>query len=171
MILETDRLQLINLSLEQLEFIPNKIAELEKDLDCTEIKDLLDAPILKAIGIKVKILRKISLHDHPWLTYWLVLDKNSKTALGFFGFKGYPDENGETEVGYGVSPNYRRQGIAGESLSVLTKWAFSKKECCSITASEVLNTNLGSQKVLRKCGFKQISENNETCNWILNKKI
>ena len=165
--LETDRLLLVSLSLEQLKLIPNYIDKLEHELKCKEINLLLSCTPLKAFNLKVEKMQNIEPSLHPWFTYWLITHKTSNFALGFAGFKGIPNEKGEVEIGYSVSPNFRKRGIASKVVTILKSWAFSNTECQAITATNVLNTNIASQKVLEKCGFKLISKNESTSNWKL----
>ena len=115
--------------------------------------DALTGDTLAAIGKKVEKMELARPADHPWYTYWLIVDKVAGTGVGFVGFKGPPDADGLVEVGYGVSPNCRGRGFMTEALRLLVRWAASFPTCSGITALQVFNENLGSQRVLTNCGF------------------
>jgi RimJ/RimL family protein N-acetyltransferase len=90
---------------------------------------------------------------HGWLTWYAVLrDPVRPVLVGSVGFKGRPDAAGMVEIGYSVVPEFERRGVATEMVRGLIDWAFGFPEVACIEAETDL-ANLGSRRVLDKCGF------------------
>ncbi len=92
--------------------------------------------------------------NHPeqweWYAIWMIELKNG-THIGELCFKGL-SEDGSAEIGYGIAENYQNCGYATEAVSALVNWALKQPSVSSVTA-ETEETNIASQKVLRKAGF------------------
>ncbi len=86
---------------------------------------------------------------------WLIMHTTERMVFGSAGFKGKPDENGEIEIGYGISPSYRRQGYTFKSAQALVQWAFSHPEVKRVNA-ECLPDNVGSARILEKLGMTRL---------------
>ncbi|GII56288.1 30S ribosomal protein S5 alanine N-acetyltransferase [Planotetraspora thailandica] len=71
--------------------------------------------------------------------------------VGGINLHGTDWETGITEVGYGVSPKFRGQGIAPEAVRAVTRWGFS----LGLHRVEIRTTpeNEASQRVAAKAGF------------------
>lgn len=91
---------------------------------------------------------------HPkqweWYAIWQI-DLKDGTHIGDLCFKGIGD-NASTEIGYGISDGFRRQGFATEAVNALVNWALSQP-CIQCVEAEAEENNIGSQRVLEKCGF------------------
>ncbi|MBL4937764.1 GNAT family N-acetyltransferase [Clostridium sp. YIM B02515] len=162
-VLESKRLLLKPLSFNELLHIyNNEIDNVETHIELEAIFDFVKLAILK----KLEKMKNISEDIHEWYTYWLIIDKDNEKGIGFIGFKGLPDENGYSEVGYSISPNYRKQRLMTEALEILVKWAYGF-QCCKGISAKVLKTNLGSNKVLSNCNFKVESSTDQEDNYIL----
>ncbi len=92
---------------------------------------------------------------------WYVLLKHTQELPKLVcsaGFHGPPSAEGSVEIGYSVLEAYQRQGIASESVTALTEWAFNHAEMhaqvntVTITTLD-LPTFMPSRKVALKCGF------------------
>jgi RimJ/RimL family protein N-acetyltransferase len=66
-----------------------------------------------------------------------------------------PPENGEIDIGYGISPSKQNRGIAGRAIGDVVAWAQSAEGVRAITA-ETAAENLPSQRVLRRNGFSEV---------------
>ena len=79
----------------------------------------------------------------------VVFDKQSNEPMGVTGFT-YELE--QAELGYLFLPAYYNQGFASESLRAVIEWAWQQ---CGITQFKAVVTkgNIGSEKVLQKCGL------------------
>ena len=106
--LESERLILKPLSFDELMHINNnQMNNVEISIELDAISD----SIRSAISKKLEKIRNVNINLHEWYTYWLIIDKNNKKGIGFIGFKGIPDINGYSEVGYNISPNYRKKDL------------------------------------------------------------
>ncbi len=91
---------------------------------------------------------------------YLIILKEENVVAGVAGYKSAPDERGETEIGYTVLEQYRRQGIATEAVTALVQNAFSHRNINSVTA-ETLPVLAASIGVLKNCGFVFDGEGSE----------
>lgn len=91
-------------------------------------------------------------NQREWYAVWNIeLNDESKTVVGNLSFKGI-DENGITEIGYGMNGEYEGRGIMSEAVSAVVRWAASQKEIKQIEA-ETEESNTASKRVLEKAGF------------------
>jgi ribosomal-protein-alanine N-acetyltransferase len=97
---------------------------------------------------------------------WLIMHTQERIVFGSAGFKGKPDEDGEIEIGYGISPNYRRQGYTFEAASALRDWAFAHPEVQRLNA-ECLPDNAGSARILQKLGMTNLGVRGGYIRWKL----
>ncbi|AQS11102.1 hypothetical protein CLOBY_32560 [Clostridium saccharobutylicum] len=153
-ILETERLYLKPLSFKELLYISND------NINKFEAEGIFDS-VRSAILKKLEKMKNINEENHRWYTYWLIINKGNKKAIGFIGFKGLPDKNGYTEVGYSISCNCRSKGFMTESLKILINWAGEPKACKGVIA-RVTNSNISSKKVLSNCNFRYVSKVQDT---------
>jgi RimJ/RimL family protein N-acetyltransferase len=96
---------------------------------------------------------------YQWYTNWQVILKITNTIIGSIGFGGYPNDYGETSVGYMTDQQHWSQGYATEAVNTLAKWGFSFDILKAITADTPAQ-NLASQRVLAKADFKQTHTQN-----------
>lgn len=166
-VIESDRLFLKPLSFEELSCInENELTKIQTSIE----EEALSNETKIAISKKLDKMQNVSEIVHEWFTYWLIISKDNYKGIGFIGFKGIPNEEGYTEVGYSISSNYREKGLMTEALTLLINWASKFPFCKGITADNVLKTNIGSSKVLNKCNFRLISYSDEYYNYMLHLK-
>lgn len=111
----------------------------------------------KAIEKKILKINKLPDSDINYLTYYLIIEKFSNKGIGLIGFKGL-DEEKTAEIGYGITRQYEGQGLTSAALKTLLKWVKTQGQCQRVTATRVLKSNYGSQKVLEKNGFRKSKE-------------
>jgi ribosomal-protein-alanine N-acetyltransferase len=156
--IQTSRLKLIPLTLDQLEIGLSSIRELSASVKIPVVESLFDGIVHRAVKMKIEKMQTVNAELHPWFTYWLIVINEDNTGAGMVGFKGTPNARGEVEIGYGIDPFYQRSGFMSEAVRALVEWAFSHPECRGITAPAVNLDNFASQKVLLKNGFVEISQ-------------
>ena len=88
--------------------------------------------------------------DWGWYAMWLIVRKDG-ACIGNLSFKGTPVD-GEVEIGYGITEEYRGFGYATEALETILEWAFDQPGVSKI-AAETGPDNVASRRVLEKCGF------------------
>ena len=109
MIVQTERLLLVPLSIRQLDLWVNDLKTLEHDLRCTYDAD----PLEGEFGETVKNQLKIAMEDernYLFHSFWFVMRKKDRVVVGSADFKGAPNENGEVEIAYGLGEKYRNHG-------------------------------------------------------------
>ncbi len=98
------------------------------------------------------------LRDDPTMIgwgLWLIMHTQERIVFGSAGFKGKPNKDGEIEIGYGISPRFRRRGYTFEAASALRDWAFTHPEV-KLLNGECLPNNAGSKRILEKLGMTNI---------------
>jgi ribosomal-protein-alanine N-acetyltransferase len=92
-----------------------------------------------------------------------------ETLVGETGFHGPPDRSGTVEVGYGVLPSWRGQGIATEATRALISHAFDRSPRRGLlrrgdverVVARCLPENPASLKVLEKIGMRRVGRSGE----------
>jgi RimJ/RimL family protein N-acetyltransferase len=165
--ISTTRLELIPLTLGQLELIQVDLPMFEEQTGLMIKRDFLTERVQRAIGLKVKKMREVDASKHEWFTYWLIIIKGETVGAGMLGFKGYPNKEGSTEIGYGIDPAYQHKGYMSEAVKALIDWAFSHPYCQTITATEV--TNPASNHLLEKLGADCVRHTDKSRSWEIRK--
>ncbi len=100
---------------------------------------------------------------------WIVIDKESNTVIGEGGYGGKPGEEGQVEIGYGITPEQRGKGLATEFAQALITQAFSDSRVTRIEAGTLKKGDeaLASMRVLEKLGFSRARETESTHRWEL----
>ena len=91
--------------------------------------------------------------EYPFAVDYLIVVKEIKTAIGSIDYKRMPDENGVSEIGYGMSPQYEGHGYMTEA--VLAMLSFGKENGVKKVVADTLIDNVKSQNVLRRCRFSK----------------
>jgi RimJ/RimL family protein N-acetyltransferase len=97
------------------------------------------------------------LADYPEQTgegTFLVL--RDGVVVGDVGWFGPPDEDGECEIGYGLAPSARRQGVATEAVGLLVQWV--QAQGVRSVRAEVLPDNAPSLALMARLGFTDIGQ-------------
>ena len=68
-------------------------------------------------------LRASSAAD-PWVHGFAVVHRQSRLAIGNVGFKGPPDGDGMSEIGYGIVAGFQNRGHATEAARAAIGFAF-----------------------------------------------
>lgn len=163
-VLRTNRLTLSPLSRRQLQLYLEDPAVLEKEMGHPVSRELVTERVRRAIGMKLTKMTEAPVACHEWFTYWILVITDKPFGAGMAGFKGYPDEIGEVEIGYGIDPAYQAKGYMTEAVRAMIAWAFREPACRSVVALGVDKGNIASQKVLAKAGMTVYEETGEGLN-------
>jgi ribosomal-protein-alanine N-acetyltransferase len=166
--LQTPRLELIQLSQEQLTLYLDGNAEIT-GVNGQVSREILSNDLCRAINIKSKKMSGMDPGDHAWITYWLIHHRIDAYGIGMLGFKGVPDYRGQVEIGYGIDPSYSNQGLTTEAAARLIQWAFEEPLCLRIIAPGTRVDNPASNRVLEKLGMRVYKESEETLSWSLDR--
>jgi ribosomal-protein-alanine N-acetyltransferase len=167
--IKTARLRLRTLTLDQLELCLTDHERLERELGLPVSRAAMAEPVPRAIGMKIAKMQQAAEENHAWYTYWLIIIDDTSFGAGLAGFKGYPDGNGEVEIGYGIDPGYRNKGYMTEAVRAMIAWAFEHPQCRCVTADRVARWNVASQKVLQKVGMQVYKETGDELFWRIGK--
>ena len=161
--LRTQRLLLVPLTLSQLQLCLSDLPALETELGLSISRNVLTKRVQRAVRMKIKKMTRTDEPHHAWQTYWLVIISADNFGAGLAGFKGVPNEEGLTEIGYGIDPAYQNKGYTSEAVRALVEWAFQHPFCKAVTATTVENP--ASRRLLEKLGANLISENGAASSW------
>ena len=105
------------------------------------------------VGPYTEMLTLSLRHPEQWIWYtaWGLYQNDSGDFVGDLCFKGLP-QNGQPEIGYGISPEFQGQGYATEAVRAASRWALAQLGVAAVEA-ETEPANAASQAVLRKVGF------------------
>lgn len=159
---ETERLKLLPLTGEQLEWLVESIEKFEKKMSVRYEAEPVDGWYRNIIKGQIEKIKKEE-ENYLYYTFWMILRKEDRVIIGSADFKCPPNEKGEVEIGYGLGENYRKKGYMVETVNELCQWALEQKEVQCVLA-ETEKWNIDSQKVLQHCDF-QLFKEEETLWW------
>jgi RimJ/RimL family protein N-acetyltransferase len=91
--------------------------------------------------------------EYLWRIRLIVLRSN-RTVIGSINLKGPPEKEGGTiEIGWGVSFEYRRQGVATEAAGAVIDWVLSQPGVKRIIAT-IFDDNLASKETAKRLGMQ-----------------
>jgi [ribosomal protein S5]-alanine N-acetyltransferase len=157
--IETERLTLLALSINQLEIYGSDMDVLGRQLEIPMLGDHRPIKTLHAVDLILDKMCSAPPADHPWQTYWLIIPKAEPAGAGVIGFIAPPDKYGKVVIGYGIDPAYQNRGYMTEAVKALVAWAFQNPACKTIVA-EVMKNNIPSIRVLEKVGARRVKTDN-----------
>lgn len=163
--IETERLHLFPLTIPQLELYLKANDELEEALGLVPFGRTM-APQVHDMVKKITLpkMKEAAAADYLFYTFWLVVDKQSKTIVAEMGFKGPPVDGGRVEIGYGTMPAMQGKGYMTEAVQGMLQWAAGRSDV-KLVLAETHTSNLPSIRVVEKNGFEQVSKQGENLWW------
>ena len=166
---ETTRLILVPLSHEQLLLYKNDPIALADNLNVQHIEREHDPATVGDVAEALEFwISHTLLHRDrfEWFTNWEIILKEERLAVGGIGFTGFPNDDGKTEVGYGLDMRYHGKGYASEALEGILKWAFKYSQLKNVLAQSPL-PHIASHRVLIKNGFAETHRDEQLTHWEL----
>ncbi|PLK42194.1 GNAT family N-acetyltransferase [Emticicia sp. TH156] len=167
--IQSERLKLIPLNLHHLS-IYQQSDTLALELGLASVSIAMEPLFLNEFDDALQNFWIPSVEKNPqhyqWFTNWLMVLKEENVGIGGIGLTGLPNENQESEVGYGIGQQYRGKGYATEALVCISQWAFMHPKLHTIVAHTPVDL-LHSQRVLQKAGFQSVRVENELLRWEL----
>jgi [ribosomal protein S5]-alanine N-acetyltransferase len=157
-VIETERLELPLLSLEQLDSLAAGEWSPTADALNASISEEWARGVRRIAAIRAQQVRERP-SDAPWLLRAILLRSGfgPRRAIGSLNFHAGPDESGRVEIGYGLTPDARGQGYAIEAVRAAFGWATRVHGIHRFRAS-VSPDNERSMNLIRKLGFRQTGD-------------
>jgi [ribosomal protein S5]-alanine N-acetyltransferase len=86
---------------------------------------------------------------------WLVIVTHAALVIGTAGFTGPPQADGSVEIGFGITPRWRRRGYASEATSALVRFGLGQRGVVRVIA-RCAATNTASRRVMGRVGMAPI---------------
>ena len=154
--LKSERLKLIPLTHDQLLLGDKDRPALERSLNLSPHAILVDDYNKAELRAALQNHWLPNTHTHPdlyqWYTSWEIVLTSPNIAIGSVSFGGYPDDYGETTIGYLIDQQHNGHGYATEAALTLINWGFKFSILKTLKADAQLS-NQASQRVLLKAGF------------------
>lgn len=150
--IETKRLILQPLTASQMELWVTDIPALETELGILYQGDVMGGRFLEIVKEQLGKVRS-NPENALFCTFWMLITKDMRTAVGSADFKDPPNSKGQLEIGYGISDAFQNRGYATEAVAAMCQWALSQPGVQEIIA-ETLTDNPASARVLQKCGMR-----------------
>jgi len=103
--IETERLLLVPLTVEQIWLWVKNIPALEEAVHCSYQAEPMEGAFVKVVE---KQAEKAAADEKNLLfyTFWFLVRKADCVVVGSAYFKNKPDKNGEIEIGYGLGMDW-----------------------------------------------------------------
>lgn len=154
--LQTNRLNIIPLSISEMELFIQGTDKLEKSLKLSPSYSSLNSITQYALTFNYNLAIN-DPNNSIWYAFWAIVETESNQMVANACFKNKPDDKGRIEIGYGINENFRNKGFMTEAVDAITRWALTQKEVNEVIA-ETDKDNYASQKVVQKCHFVQYAE-------------
>ncbi|MDQ2852455.1 MAG: GNAT family N-acetyltransferase [Actinomycetota bacterium] len=99
-----------------------------------------------------------ALGDQQPFGHYVIIRTADGLAVGGTGFKGQPS-NGTAEIGYGLAPSARGNGLAAEAARALVDLA--GEQGISRVTADTHKDNTASQRTLENAGFTKTGHNGD----------
>jgi RimJ/RimL family protein N-acetyltransferase len=167
---ETLRLNIIPLDYDQLNLYLQAEGKFEKSLQLADNGRMVSVDVKKMADLITlpKMKRRIN-DNYLFYTFWIVIEKISKTIVAELGFKGAPDKAGEIELGYGTFVDFRNKKFMTEAVGGMINWAKQRPDVHFILA-ETDKENTASIKIVQKNNFQLFDEKGKMLWWKIDVK-
>ncbi len=156
--IETQRLTLLPLSLDQLRLHITDNVQLEASMGLLPGHREVDAFLLSVITHFTVPRLKDPATDPLYHTIWIAIDRTTRQIVADAKFKGEPDEDDATvEIGYGTYSTFQGRGYMTEMVGGLLNWASQQPGIERVVADTEVE-NAASQRVLEKNGFARFDQ-------------
>jgi ribosomal-protein-alanine N-acetyltransferase len=125
-LVRTDRLNIAPLGLAAVEAIlAGDASRLERLTDAIFPRPAAPPPYMtEALPVVCERLR-VHPDEMAWWN-WLIVERETRRAMGSVAFGGKPDPNGAVLIGYAMYPEFERHGYATEAVRAMIGWAFQQ---------------------------------------------
>ncbi len=156
MIIQTERLELILLTPNQLKLWIQDIHTLERELDCSYRAELMEGFFLEIVKNQYEITIR-DFENYLWHSFFFLIRKKDRVVVGSADFKDIPNENYEVEIGYGLGKEFEHNGYMAEAVKAMCDLALKQKGVRNVIAETDLD-GFASQRILERVGFKKYKQ-------------
>ena len=107
---------------------------------------------------RAEMVRRCTYAQSHWLAGdradLVIFDTATGTPTGDIGLYYQEPRTGQAMIGYSMLPGWRGRGYPTRANRLISLWAFAETDIARLIAG-ALPTNLASQRVLEKAGFKR----------------
>lgn len=162
MILQTERLELILLTSAQLKLWIEDISALEKELNCSYRGEPMEGFLIEIVKGQLEVTQRDPANQ-VWHSFFFLVRKSDRAAIGSSDFKDIPNQDGEVEIGYGLGKEFEHNGYMTEAVNAMCEFAQKHPAVSHIIAETELD-GYASQRTLQRCGFQK-ERQEETIWW------
>jgi ribosomal-protein-alanine N-acetyltransferase len=162
---ETHRLRILPLNHDELELYLRADGEFEKSFGLKDTNRKVAADVKEMVEkFTIPKMKLADAENYLFYTFWLVIEKSSRTIVAELGFKGEPGPAGDIEIGYGTMPRSRGKGFMTEAVGGMIQWARSYPGI-RIMLAETEQSNLASVRVVTKNQFQLLRQEDNRIWW------
>ena len=163
--IETQRLTIIPLSYHQLILYLQAENKFENSLQLINNGRTVAPTIKNMVELITLPKMKKAINDNfLFHTFWIVIEKISKTIVAELGFKGTPDKAGKIEIGYGTFVEHRNKNFMSEAVAGMINWTKQRPDVHFILA-ETDKENIASIKIVQKNNFQMFDTQGKMLWW------
>jgi RimJ/RimL family protein N-acetyltransferase len=122
------------------------------------LEDVVSTSVPPVAPSRAEIARRCAWAAAQWLAGdradLVIEDAATGTPAGEIGLYYQEPRTGQAMIGYSMMPGWRGRGYPTRAVQLISLWAFAETGIARLIAG-ALPTNLGSQRVLEKAGFKR----------------
>lgn len=156
MIIQTERLELILLTPNQLKLWIDDINALERELNCSYRAELMEGFFLEIVKNQYEITIR-DFDNYLWHSFFFLIRKEDRVVVGSADFKNIPNKNAEVEIGYGLGKDFEYNGYMTEAVKAMYKLALKQNGVKNVIAETDLD-GFASQRILDRVGFKKYNQ-------------
>lgn len=140
--------------------------------DAAAMRDLFSAPeVLRFLNLDPVDSPDKAIGMIDWLNQqfdnrqgvnWGITLLDDASLIGHCGNYGWDQSNRYVDIGYHIAPAFWGQGYATEAAQAIVAWCFDHLNVHRVQA-DCTDGNLGSERVLLKCGFEVEGVWRESC--------
>lgn len=164
MLIQTERLELIPLTWQQLRLWIEDIKALNEELGCSYQAEPMEGFFLEIVKGQLEITKR-DCENYIWHSFWFLIRKTDRVVVGSADFKDIPNDRKEVEIGYGLGNAFEHNGYMTEAVQAMCDWAMKHQTVTHVIA-ETDTDGFTSQRVLQRCGFVE-EKRAETIWWRL----
>lgn len=157
MIIETNRLLLIPLNIEQLKLFVANRQEMAKSMGYYAEQLYLSKHTIFCLKKKIEFLEKNN-NLLKILTSWQVVLKEEKVIIADITVNGMPYKD-EIEIAYSTDKNYRNKGYMTEATKYYINWILKQDHYpINKVLALIESKNIPSKKVVKNVGMRNIKK-------------